>query len=92
MLLGQDFSWRHEGTLMPTLNSGQHCRYCNNRFTSAYVTLQQSMHRVRTCQVGFDFGDNSMLSLSQLIRQMLIKARNELSINFVLNSDGVAFD
>ena len=50
------------------------------------------MHRVWTSEVGFNFGDDSMLRMGQFIRQVLIEACNKLSIDFVLNSDGVTFD
>src|SRR5579862_4361998 len=57
MLLGEQFSRRHHGRLMPTFNCAEHRPKRDERLAAADVAHQHAIHLVRPRKISTDFLD-----------------------------------
>jgi hypothetical protein len=85
VLLGQDFSRRHERGLMTSLHRNQHRTHCNHGLSRTHIALQQPMHRMAFGEVFVDLNDCPSLSASEVIGKHLMKALHQRSTTITNN-------
>ena len=86
VLVGQYLGRRHQCRLVPTLHCGEHRGHGDHGLARAHIALQQSMHRVRRGEVGLDLADCPLLGTREPVRQRIVEAVHEISVDFVLES------
>ena len=69
VLFGQNFRWRHDGRLPAVFDCAQYRQRCHYRLATAHIALQQTVHRMRQCQVGLDLLPGALLRRRELPRQ-----------------------
>ena len=84
VLIGQHLGRRHQCCLVPALHCGQHRGHGDHGLARAHVALQQPVHRVRRSEVGLDLADRSLLGTRETVRQGVVEAVHEISVDFVL--------
>ena len=92
VLLRKDFGRSHECTLISTLNRHQEGGHGNHCLSRSHISLQETVHRVRTCEVAFDFGNDACLCTRERIRQSGMERSNEITVDDVANPHRVTFE
>ena len=65
VLLGQDFSGRHQRALGASLDTDGRGQRCHHRLARAHIALQQAMHGHTSRNVVADFGHHAVLRRGQ---------------------------
>ena len=77
MLLGENFSGRHERGLVAGIDRLGRGERRHDRLAAADVALQQTLHWVRHGHVGADLGPHATLSRGQRKRQRRLETRHQ---------------
>ncbi len=86
VLVGEHLGRRHQGRLVPALHCGEHRGHGHDGLAGTHVALQQPVHRVRCGEVGLDLVDRAQLGTGERVRQRVVEAMDEISVDFVLEA------
>ena len=77
VLLGEDLGGRQERGLAAGVDHAQHRAQRHERLARADLALEQTVHRVRACQVGLDLRAHLLLTAGELEGEPLVEGRQQ---------------
>ncbi len=86
VLLCEHLGRRHQGTLVTTLYGREQHGDRHDRLAGPDVALEESVHRMRRGQIGFDLADGLRLRTGERIVERVVEPLNQLTVEEVAHT------